>query len=886
MTETPSFLTFLAGKIATTHEFPLESTVIVVPNKRARRELLRKLALHFTNPVFAPNILSVNEFMESFASLKKIDGDELLMRLFDIYKKREPEKTDDFTAFLTWAPLFLNDINEIDLHLADASTVFTNLSEIKTLETSFGKEHLTETQRIYLNFYNQLADLYAAFTASLRADNVGYEGMIYKDVANVFLNHKEHKGGTRDTNLCELCGKKNRYVFAGLNAATPAELELLHYFYEHQKAEFYFDIDSFYDEKYGAFIDEIKQKLNISEIHKSNHYKDIPKRISCIGAPKRTAQIYQAIETLNTIEREQGDLNNTVLVLADETMLLPFVHAYHTENANITMGYPLSATIAAQQLMQLIDREKQNNRQQKPVYYLKTQGFEFLQYLKISLQDLENEQTNLQNKEPYLFLITLVEEVSAFLEKFFASATTLNFVVVEHFLKEKLNSTTIPFSGNLHEGLQIMGLLETRMLDFKNVIVLSMNEGVLPKGKADSSMLLYDIRRHFGLPTHQRKDAIFGYHFFRLLQRANKVFLIYDNESSHTLAEKSRFIEQLTFEIQQQQLQETIQLSDQQFVSSFSLPSNETKVCIAKTESIKEKLIGFDYSPSSLSTYIQCPLQFYWRYIEKITVPEQFDQANESAVIGKVIHKVLEVIFKELKEKETKFDTILSEYEKNIDEWLSRVFCAQPEVGNEDITEGKLFLAYQIAKKSILDYLEIIHKEWEIAPFQIIATEIPLVAEVGIANSLLHLKGVADRIEMRENKVTVLDYKTGKVDTRKLQCAAKDMANIFTDPKYSQLFQLLCYAYLYQNSSHPLLVPANEFQCGIISFQEIYKESEEYICYAQIDKEKILTCNILLMFEENLKQLISLILDKNSAFCQTQDVENCTYCDYKWICNK
>jgi CRISPR/Cas system-associated exonuclease Cas4 (RecB family) len=861
-----SFLAYLAEKIANNTEIALENTIVVVPNKRARRELLKELATHFTKAIFAPNILSVNEFIESFSSLKRIDNDELLMRLYAVSMKRNPEKNTDFSAFLAWGPLFLNDINEIDLHLADANAIFTNLSEIKTLETSFGKENLTEMQRIYLGFYNQLAALYADFIAHLRADNVGYEGMIYKEVAET--------SPTADA---------ARYIFAGFNAATPAELEILHYFYLYKNAEFYFDIDLFYDEKYGIFIEEIRQKLKIPEIPKSNYYKDIPKKIFSIGAPKRTAQIYQTIDILNDIEQKQGNLNDTLLLLADESMLVPLVHAYNTEKANITMGYPVNATFAAQQLLQCIDKEKQNNRLQKPVYNLKTQGFEFLQNLKIQLQTIKDENID--------FVLALIDEISEFLKKFFSENKTLDFGIVEYFLKEKLHTATIPFIGNAPEGLQIMGLLETRMLDFKNVIVLTMNEGVLPNGKSTISMLLYDIKRHFGLPTHRRKNDIFGYHFFRLLQRAENIYLIYDNESIYTVAEKSRFIGQLEFEIKNKKLQDSIHFKDDIFNFSFSFPKNETTISIAKTEPVLKKLLSFKYSPTSLNTYIQCPLQFYFRYVEEVSVPRNFDQTNESAVIGTVIHKVLEDIFKALKENPAQFSVILSDFEKNLETLLPCVFHAQPEIGNEDITQGKLFLVCQIAHKSISDYLKIIQKEWETSHFQIIAAEMPLIIDLPVVieshEYKLCLKGTVDRIEMRDNKITILDYKTGKVDTGKLKCETEKFDDLFQKHEYSQLFQLLCYACLYQKSDHSFLIPTTELQCGIISFQELYKQNETYICYAKIDKVQVLTNEILRKFEEHLQQLLSSILDVGTPFCQTNDpAKNCGYCDYKSICNR
>jgi len=568
-------------------------------------------------------------------------------------------------------------------------------------------------------------------------------------------------------------------------------------------------------------------------------------------------------------------------------MLLPFVHAYNCENANITMGYPLTATFAAQQLQQFIDEEKQNNRLQKPVYHLKTQGFEFLQFLQEKFKTCENNPISSETENNNQLITTIIEEVSKFLLKFFVEANTLDFAIVEYFLQEKLNAATVSFSGNPHEGLQIMGLLETRMLDFKNVIVLSMNEGVLPKGKAAPSLLLYDIKRHFGLPTHQRKDAIFGYHFFRLLQRAENVYLIYDNESTNSLAEKSRFLEQLEFEVKKQNLQQTITVNPKEnFSVPFSFPENKTNISIEKTAVILEKLTNHHYSPSSLITYVQCPLKFYWRFIEKITPHTVvFDEHNESAIIGNVIHAVLEEIFKQLQQKTAQFSTILSDFEKNIDEILFHFFKKQPELEHEDIFHGKVFLAYQIVKKTVLDYIEVIRAEWEISVYQIICTETWLYAAVDVDGTHLRMKGKADRIEMRDNKVTILDYKTGMVEAKYLKCKAEEMEEIYTDSKYSQLFQLLCYAYLYQNDKENALLKTTEVQCGIIAFQELYKKNEEYICYAEFDKEKVLTAEMLQLFEEHLKQIFSSILDVETPFTQTEEEENCKYCDHKCICN-
>jgi hypothetical protein len=765
--------------------------------------------------------------------------------------------------------------------LADARSIFCNLLEIKILDTSFGKKTLTEAQRVYLTFYNQLGDLYTDFTSSLIARKIGYEGMIYKDVANKVL----------EISPCNFI-----YIFAGLYALTPSELEILHHFYIHKNTKVYFDVDHFYDHlyeyqhnnKYGGSIDNILHKLRISEIPKSNDYEEIRKEITCIGAPKHTAQIFQAIDILNNIEQKQGNLNDTVLVLADETMLLPFVHAYKPENANITMGYPLKATYPAQQLQQWIDTEKQNNRVQKPIYHLKTQGFEFLQELKSKIHNLENENINSENYYPLSLITNLIDDVSTFLEQFFVNTPTFDFSIANYFLMEKLNAATIPFSGNVYEGLQVMGLLETRMLDFKNVIILSVNEGVIPKGKGTgtNSLLLYEIKRHYGLSTHESKDSIFGYHFFRLLQRAENIFLIYDNDSTDAVEEKSRFVEQLEFEVKKQLLQKTIRITHKNFALPFTTITNKTTISIKKTAQVIEKLIGFNYSPSSLNAYIRCSMSFYWKYIENITLQKTFDINNESMIVGTIIHKVLEDLFKELIEKTEQFPEIFTRFKNNIDNVVFNVFQQQKEIAGENIFEGKLFLAFQVVKTSILSYIEEIHNEWKNNPSQIIDIEKLFKTEVQINGNSFNLFGKPDHIEMKNNKVTILDYKTGKVEQKYLKLKAANPENIFTDPNYSQLFQLLCYAYLYQNDKTHLSVQASEIQCGIIAFQELYKKNDNYIFYVEIEKEPVIKNELLLMFEEYLKHLFSSIIDETHPICQTEDLDNCKYCDYKTICNK
>src|SRR5574344_750058 len=302
-----TFISKLADAIICKEKLDYQNIVIILPNKRAQKKLYAEVASQINKPIFLPTVSSIDEFVHPLSLLQISSPAELLLDLYEIYSKTEHFKKKSLQDFLPWGNLFLQDISEIDMQLAEASSIFATLRDIKELE-SFGQDReLSESQRDYLEFYLSLKDIYKNFTALLLSKNKGYEGLIYRDAAE---------------NVKQYCDKVHyqKYIFAGLNVLSPAEIKIVEYLHENKETEFYFDLDAFYFRKesnshVSDFIEKLKNKLQLPEIHwVGNYYQEVKKDIKIYGLTKQMDQLYMAAELLH--QMSSYDLNNTALVFA------------------------------------------------------------------------------------------------------------------------------------------------------------------------------------------------------------------------------------------------------------------------------------------------------------------------------------------------------------------------------------------------------------------------------------------------------------------------------------------------------------------------------------------------------------------------------------------
>jgi ATP-dependent helicase/nuclease subunit B len=496
----------------------------------------------------------------------------------------------------------------------------------------------------------------------------------------------------------------------------------------------------------------------------------------------------------------------------------------------------------------------------------------------IAQQDATENKASLELE--YLFAFTkITKRIQVLMEEY--PSSIIDVKTLRSIVNQIVRSSTLPFYGEPLMGLQVMGMLETRTLDFENVILLSCNEDILPSGKSVNSFIPFELKRHFGLPTYSDKDAIFAYHFYRLLQRASTIYLLYNTESDALgSGEKSRFLTQLIYELPKVNPNVTI---TEQLVNIPVKPQNNTnKITIQKTAEIIERLKNkseYGFSPSLLNKYRNCSLQFYFHGIAGLKETEEVEETIGADVLGNVIHSVLEKMYLPFVGKKINADDI-KELKKHIEEYTINAF--EEYYNRSEISYGKNLLTLKVALRFIANFLDaeiksISSNDKKGQPTIIKSLEEELETDIIIGGEKIKIKGKADRIDSLGSITRIVDYKTGLAANNELKF--EDWDEIRTDANLSKSFQLLMYAYMY-HKMNPLI--KENIQSGIITFRELSAGLKT----VKVHGSEYLNENILMDFEGQLKTLIAEIMDETKPFIQTTEVSNCEFCSFVGICNR
>ena len=442
-------------------------------------------------------------------------------------------------------------------------------------------------------------------------------------------------------------------------------------------------------------------------------------------------------------------------------------------------------------------------------------------------------------------------------------------------VNQSLASKSLPFIGNATGGLQFIGLLETRMLAFNEIIITGCNEGILPNAKASgNSFIPFDIRNQFNLPTYKDSEAVFAYHFYRLLQGAKKVHLIYNTETDEFgSGEKSRFLNQLEMEFTQKNKLASI---TSEIVKLPPLNDFKRKAISFQhgeyTDQTLQSLCHKGLSATALISYKNCSLQFYFKYIAQIKEPDEITSELGANIVGSVIHAVLEKIYTPLKNQIINLQQI--QYSKETLENMTIKAFKEIEPGS-DHESGKNLLFVQTAVRIINKFLTEEQKAIQSGiKIKLLHTEEQFECNFKLSKQQIKLRGTIDRMDEWDNTTRIIDYKTGSVDANKLK--VKTMEDVFENAEYDKAFQLLFYTLLYQKN-YPNAI--NEVEAGIISLRKI-SDGLNTLSAAEDKKELMLT------FEQNLIVLIDKMLNPLESFTQTNNTEICNYCAYKDICMK
>ena len=793
----------------------------------------------------------------------------------------------------------------------------------------------------FLHLFEKLSQVYEAFKKLLMEKGEAYDGLAQRIAIE--------KLGTGQ--LCEEL-QDRQLVFIGFNALSECERKLMKYFRKNANALFYWDYASEYlkDNVAGRFVNEnLTDFPQACEIvggrENRTHFHLIP--IPSIIA--QAQYVGQCVSELHPSSASSSDMLNTAVVLPDETLLMSVLHALpeNMRQVNVTMGYPMSVTSIMGFMEQVFTlRTKERVTKDCTQYYYKTVMFllrhkyvqticgeEASRYANQVVQDnmvyvsssvfsdaksplLQALFVNVQNVDAIQYLINilteLLEEVShnaeewsmesEFIYQYYAicirfldmssalSLPDMRWDTLHNLLAQMVRSTSVPFRGEPIGGLQVMGMLETRSLDFKNVIIASLNEGILPKKQVANSFIPYNLRLAWGLPTYEYNDAVMAYHFYRLLGRAENVYLIYDARTNREQTdEMSRYILQLRY-------QYDVQFEQTIVKSEVELP-RAVLAEVAKDNQIMQKLMdycrenGSALSASAINTYLNCSMKFYLNYVCDLKESEEVDENIESNMFGTIYHGIMEELFaqyigkvvdeKALSQMRTRVDKVLKEiYTKNV---------FHKDNVDESQLEGRHQLIMGIIGRLVEKQLE---QERTQIPFTYLGSEVNLKAAIPVHIMddfhMVYLKGYVDRMDRIGDEIRIIDYKTGSVDSL-LFDSVHDVFDAQLQGKRSKYaLQTMLYSWLYvQNSaieSNTVIRPY------IYAIRKIFGDTYLQVLNRKADKDEKKLLNYMDIhdeFESCLKDFMENdMFNPKVPFRQTDDKEMCKYCPFAVLCGR
>ncbi|MCO6161543.1 PD-(D/E)XK nuclease family protein [Flavobacterium sp. NRK F7] len=874
-----TFLDKLSKHILAQYKDHLQEIIIVLPNKRAKVFLLDALHNHTNQTIFAPQIISIEDLIQEISGIRSIDAIEILFEFYDIYTKITPlEEVQPFTTFSNWAKTLLQDFNEIDRYLLDPNFVFSYLKDIEALKRwDLQPKDTTSLIDNNLLFWKKIPEYYTSLYTHLKNKKCGYQGLIYresiallKDYSNKINNKKLIFAGFNALNQAE--EKIILHLISNEQASIYWDIDA------HFISNPYHDAGLFIRRFKNQWKNYVTQPFEwISEDFQQEKNIQIIGTPKTIGQAKITGKIVEEIISIDSNSTKTaiilGDENLLIPILYalpnsvnalnitmgysgknnPAQLLISKLFKLHTNAVNrnashYTLYYKEVLEILNHPLVEpylqvdeLIQTIHNNNftffsietlfRLKEEKYPNQKNTFFDLIFLKwendpisilnrisnilVSIKSFLNNE-NEEEKISKTFVYALYKVINQLINYCDKHANKINDTeTLYDIYKQIIDLAEVSFEGEPLTGLQIMGVLESRVLDFENIIITSVNEGKFPSGKSQNSFIPYDVKRELGLPTYKEKDAIYSYHFYHLLHRAKNIYLLYNSDNEGIDAgEKSRFITQLEIEKQPKHI-----LSHK--IYNAVLPEKAyNAVQVPKSDLLMERLQEIatekGFSPSSLTSYIRNPIQFYFQRVLRINEMDEVEENIAVNTLGTIIHEVLEVLYYPYLNKYLSI--------KDIEEMLLKIDAITLEkfklVYKEgEIKKGKNLLAFEVAKRNIYNFLQVEKNTVEAGEaVKIIALEekIETLLEDERLPYPIKIAGNVDRIELRGNVIRIIDYKTGKVDGNALKI--NDFEALTSDIKNEKIIQLLCYALMFRNKpeydSYPI-------EAGIISFKNM-----------------------------------------------------------------
>ena len=880
-----TFLEYVAEDIINKYGTNLSRTAVVFPNKRAALFLNEHLVRLAGKPIWSPSYITISELFRRHTQL--VTGDQIKL-ICDLYKTYTEVTESDETLdhFYGWGQVMLADFDDIDKNMADANKVFCNLRDLHELDdvsylspeqvetlklffSNFSEDKTTELKKRFMKIWSRFGDIYRLYNERLEAQGIAYEGALYRKVA------------TDDSVDFDF----DRYIFVGFNVLQRVEQLLFSKLQKMGKAKFYWDFDDYYLATKTGHVNPseaghyIKQYLpyftNELDTSDADIYRNFrkAKKITFASATTEDVQARYVGQWLKEGNRI-NDGRKTAVVMCDEALLQSVIHSIPEEvnDINVTTGYPLQQTHFASLLEDIAAQhtEDYDNKQ------LLEWAIAMLKLMAQGHANTNGETTGQDNQLTSEALFRTYTVVNRLLELVNNGDLDVDRRTMMRLYGEIVRTTSIPFHGEPVVGVQFMGVLETRNLDFEHLLVLSCNEGNMPKGVNDTSFIPYNVRKAHGLTTIDNKVSIYAYYFYRLMQRAEDITIVYNNAADVTsTGEMSRFMLQMLVESGHDI--ERLALSLPQEAGSTTCQDEK------KTKEVMERLHKrFDkqrnperttpmFTPSSLNIYQKCPKRFYYRYVAEIIEPE--DDADDGKIdaptFGNIFHDAVQKI-----------------YERVIAAYKSRTI--QPQtlkqlLANDAYIKGVVddimhpVNGIQLINASvIITYIKQLLKiDSRLAPFTILGLENVVMKDINVKTAEGQLTttigGRIDRMDCVTcadgvRRIRVIDYKTGKNNKK----------------NDGYILQSFIYSLLVDES--PMMNPEKlEVSPALLYIQHSAgKDFDPTVVY---EKEKVTDVSKYREeFMNTVEQIIAEIFNPEQPFACTDDKTACTHCPYSNLC--
>ena len=912
-----SFLDKIAQTLLDDYSDRLANTIVVLPNKRAKIFLIEALKNRVTSNILSPAIISIEEFVQDIAGIRTVDSIELLFEFYEAYLSiTEKTNQQSFETFANWGKTLLQDFNEIDRYLLIPNHLLSYLKDIEDIKKwGIEVENKTKLLENYIDFWKLLPLYYQTLYAHLLQKGIGYQGLIYREA----VQNLNHFSSSNTQKKYVFAGFNALNVAEEKIVNHLIESNQLKIYWDIDQT---FLNDPYHDAGLFVrrFKENWKHyKTNPFEWIVDDFSQ--PKNIQIIGTPKSIGQakITGSIIEKILLENPNATLDKVAVVLAEENLLVPILYSLpSTVSAlNVTMGYSSKnnpAQILIAKLFKMHVNALSRNAKNYVLYYkdvldilthplvepfaktselvhvINQNNYTFIPHytlmqlnpnptdlflllfqkwengsvsvLELLSKVLQTIKTNFSadNEEEKItnaFVYSIFKVINKLIN-YFSNHTEIDKMDTLYAIyKQVIDLAEVSFEGEPLNGLQIMGVLESRVLDFDTVIITSMNEGKLPAGKSMNSFIPYDVKRELELPTYKEKDAIYTYHFYHLLQRATNIYLLYNTESEGIDAgEKSRFITQLEVE---KQSNHTISheiynpILPEIAYQPMRIPKSET--VMIRLKEIAEK--GF--SPSAFTSYIRNPIQFYFQKILRISEVEEVEETIALNTLGTIIHETLEVLYTPFIGKFLSETDILSCF-KLLDAEVLKQFKLIYKEG--EIKKGRNLLAFEVAKQNVKNFLKLeleSIKNGDAIKILHLEKACERILEHHSLPFPVKIAGKVDRIEERNGKIRIIDYKTGKVEKRNV--SLKSWKDLTDDIKNEKIIQVLAYSFMYENEANALPMEA-----GIISFKNLKSGFLPFSFKVEKEEKTTIDSDILNQYLEQMVLLLNEILDETKEF--------------------